>query len=288
MIKDFFKLCRLSQWYKNLVIFLPIIFAQQLLNFDFLSKVAIGFFSLALISSASYIINDIADIDRDRFHAEKKNRPLASGKVRVWQALLLATILLVLSLFIAYSLSMMFFYLVIILFVITQIYTFFLKNEAFADILVLGINFVIRASSGAFVIAVGSSPYVQVSPWLILCTFCLSLFMSAGKREADLQYLGSNAKSHKETLAVYTKSMTGKLILIATILLVISYSLYAFLGIHQRLIFTLPFAFYVIFRYFLLIESGSEIARQPEKVYKDARIVVGISLWVILTLFILY
>lgn len=282
------RLCRLSQWYKNLVIFLPIVFAQQLLNFDFLSKVVIGFFSLAFISSVSYIINDIADIDKDGFHAEKKNRPLASGKVKVWQALILATVLLIMSLAIAYSLSMMFFYLVIILFVITQIYTFFLKNEAFADILLLGINFVIRASSGAYVIAVGINPYVSVSPWLILCTFCLSLFMSAGKREADLQYLGNRAESHKKTLLVYTKAMTAKLSLIATILLVLSYSLYAFLGIHQNLLFTLPFAFYVIFRYFFLIESGSEIARRPEKVYKDKRMVVGIVLWVVLTLLILY
>lgn len=288
MLKQLIKLCRPQQWYKNLVIFLPIIFAQKLFDLAILEKTFLGLIALCLISSANYVINDIADIERDKRHPEKKFRPLASGKVKVWQAIILAFILFPISIYIAINLSLPFLYIVLFLFLFTQLYSFWLKKEAFVDILCTAINFVTRAVAGAFVITIGILPYTRISPWLIVVPFFLSLFLSLGKREADLRVLGEKALLHKKVLNVYNKDLIRLLMAVVTALLIISYSLYSFLSISRYLLLTLPFALYTIFRYLYLIESGSVIARRPEFVVKDKRMVVGMLAWLIAVLLILY
>lgn len=280
-LKDLIKLLRVQQWYKNLVIFLPLIFTIEFFHLDKLSLTLLGCISLCLISSANYIINDIIDRKRDKIHSEKMDRPIASGKIKIWQALIMLAPLLLLSLIIAYTLSTYFLYSVIALFILTQLYTFYFKKEAFADILFIGVNFVIRAVSGTFIIN------SAVSPWLVLCTFFLSLFLSAGKREADIILLGEKAGIHKESLGSYSKSMTNALMILATSLLIISYSLYSFLSTH-KLLLTLPFAMYSTFRYFCLVYSGSEIARRPEKAFKDARLMISSILWLLAVFALIY
>ena len=168
------------------------------------------------------------------------------------------------------------------LFVLTQFYSFFFKRIVFADILVIAILFVIRAVSGVYIIN------VEISMWLILCPFFLSLFLSTGKRRSNLVLLKEKAAETKKVLQYYTVELTDSLILISTTLFIISYTLYCFLSDHNHLIYTLPFALYVIFRYFYLIKSGSIIARHPEKIRKDIPIVLGILLWIISVIVILY
>jgi len=177
-IKHFVKLMRPKQWSKNLVIFLPLIFAQQLFIPVSLWKTVIGFFALSLISSTNYILNDIIDKERDKQNPEKRSRPIASGKVRIWEAIILAIILAIVSVYLSYSLSTVFLGLVLLLFISTQLYTFWLKKEPFADILTISVNFVIRTISGAFVITKGLLPYVDISPWLILTPFFIALFLA--------------------------------------------------------------------------------------------------------------
>ncbi len=288
MIKNLIDLIRVKQWYKNLIIFLPLVFAENLFNVRYFLLTVIGFISLCAVSSSYYIINDIIDREKDKKHPEKKLRPIASGKIKIWQAIILAIVSFVVAIVLAINLSFYFTYFVLGLFLLTMLYSFFLKNEPFLDILVIAINFVIRAVSGAFVFLIDKKPYVIVSPWLILCPFFLSIFLSVGKRESDLKFLGEEAASHRKVLNIYNKDLTRALMLIATTLLIITYSLYVFFSEFKLLLLTLPVALYIIFRYFYLIESGSKIARHTELIYKDKRIVIAILIMIVIIYFAIY
>ncbi len=277
-----FQLLRVQQWYKNLLIFLPLIFVGFAGHIASITLTALGFISLCLLSSANYILNDITDKSRDRLHPEKKNRPLAAGKIAVEHAAILALLLASTAFILALKLSPIFFLIEILFFSLTLLYTFWLKHEVFVDIILIATNYVLRAVGGAYILQ------VRVSPWLILCTFFLALFLAAGKRRATAKLLENKAKHHKPVLKAYTESITNALMLVTTCLLLLSYSLYSFLSIHPSLIYTLPFSFYVIFRWYHLVEEGSAIPRKPELVYKDTRLILGIFLWTIAVLIVIY
>ncbi len=281
-INDIISLLRIQQWYKNLLVFLAMFFSGHLFILGDVFLSVLGFFSLSFVSSSYYIINDIVDFKKDCLHPEKKMRPIASGKISIGFASFICIILLITGLYLALSLGTMFFYLVLSLFVLSQLYTFVLKKIMFADILAIATLFVIRAISGAFIIG------VVVSPWLILCPFFLALFLAAGKRHGDLLYLEEKASDSRKVLSEYTLEMTHSLMLVSTTLLVMSYALYSFLSEYNSLLYTLPFALFVIFRYFHLISSGSSVARHPEKVFDDKVMVVGLVLWLVVTFVLIY
>ena len=278
----FISLMRPHQYYKNLLIFLPLIFAKHLLLINDLLKTTIGFLLLCLLSSSYYIINDIVDYKKDKNHPEKKLRPLASGKISKSEALITSIFLILIVLFFSYRISTLFFYALITLLSLALMYNFWLKNEVFADIIILSTNFVIRAISGAFIIN------VKVSPWLILCTFFLALFLASGKREANIALLNEKSKLYKKVLLKYNKNLTRTLMIISTTSLIISYSLYSFLSDFKNLIITLPISLYTIFYYFYLIENGSPVARNPELVFKEKRILTAIIIWMLLVLLCVY
>ena len=282
-IKNIAKLLRPTQWYKNLLVFLPIVFSGNLADMHLLLLTFVGFLGLCAVSSANYVVNDLIDIKSDRRHPEKRKRPLAAGKIKIWQAIVLAIILLFIAVGISAGLNINFFYAVAFLFGFSLLYSLLLKREPFLDIIAIGINFVVRAVAGVFIIG------VETSPWLIACVFFLALFLVAGKRHADTAFLGKNAKKHRSTLKIYTPEITSALMIITTGLLVVSYSLYSFLSDNTSyLIFSLPFALYLVFRYFSLVYTGSPIARHPERVFLDLRMDIAMVLWAIVTFIILY
>ena len=288
LIKTYASLLRVDQWYKNLLVFLPIIFGLHILYASALIKTVVGFVCFCLVSSANYIINDWNDQDADRVHPEKKNRPLTSGAVDEHSALWIAGLFFVVGITLSFLLTQMFGVIMLTFAVLTQAYTFVFKEEAFADLLLIAINFVLRAVAGAYVIVSGIDPYIRISPWLVLCTFFLALFLVAGKRQADLRALGKKAVKHKQVFAVYTEKLTDTLVLMTTTLLVACYSLYIFFNTKQMLFLTLPFALYGIFRYYYLIQTGHLISRRPELAYKDGRLLATILLWMLTALFALY
>ena len=283
MFKAIISLIRVRQWYKNLLIFLPLIFTGLLFDRPSFINTLIGFFALSFLSSVNYVINDIMDVKKDRTHPEKRMRPIASGKIPVPLATLIALILLIASILIALSFSPYFLVSLGALFFLTLIYSFGLKNEPFVDILLISFNFVLRAISGTFVINTAF-----ISPWLILCPFFLALFLAVGKRESDLLFLGKKAQKHKPVLKFYTPQITNALLIITTTATIMSYAAYAFQSNTGKLVFTLPFAIYVILRYMYHIYEGSEISRNTELIVKDWRLLTGAILWVVSTLAILY
>lgn len=278
----FFQLLRIQQWYKNLLVFLPLIFAGLLFDPKSILLSLLGFLALCFMSSTNYILNDIIDKERDAIHPEKRYRPLASNKIEPFTAGAIAFCLAFFSLTLAFILSELFFILLLIFFFLTQLYSVYFKEELFADSIFISVNFVLRAIAGSFILS------VRLSPWLILCTFFLSLFLVVGKRKAELSFLKNKAKHHKGVLEGYEEKITNTLMLIATAALLLSYSLYSFLSIYPQLIYSLPCALYTILRYFYICETNPSIARHPEQFYRDSRLVLGISLWVAIVLFLMY
>jgi 4-hydroxybenzoate polyprenyltransferase len=273
---------RIQQYYKNLLIFVSLIFAQEFFALEKLERTIIGFFILCMISSANYLINDVIDYKKDKHYPEKRKRPIASGKVSRFEAILVAFFLLILSFYFSSKLSHLFFYSLLLLFIFSTVYSIWLRNEIFADIILISMNFVIRTISGAFIIN------VPISHWLIICTFFLAMFLVIGKREANLSMLKKDANNYNLTLAEYNHNLTKLITIISVTSLIISYSLYTFLSINKNLIITLPISLYMIFYYFYLIEKGSPIARNPEQVFKDKKMLISFFIWLLLVFLCLY
>ncbi len=284
---DYIKLLRPYQWYKNLLVFLPIVFGSQLFNLGALGLTVLGFIALCLVSSANYIINDIVDRKRDAHHP-LNNKPIAKGIIPVELAGIIAALLFIVGIWISFTINDIFLLFVLILFVLGQLYNLAIKHEPILDVLVISTNFVLRAAAGAFVIIAHGSPYIWVSPWLIICTFLLALFLAVGKRTSELIHLENAATKFRGSLHSYGPHMTNALMMIATSTLIMGYALYSFLSVHQFLMLTLPFALYVILRYHHLIYSGSIIPLKTQKFYTDLRLCLGVFLWVLTTVGILY
>jgi 4-hydroxybenzoate polyprenyltransferase len=276
------ELLRVKQWYKNLVVFLAIFFSANVLNLSMLNLAFLTFIAFCFVSSAGYIINDVMDRKKDREHPEKKHRLIASGKVGVGVALVISLGLLVGGLIISFNVGLNVFYLALSLFGLTLVYTLFLKKVLFADVLTISTLFVIRAVAGAFAIS------VVVSVWLILCPFFLALFLAVGKRHSDVVILGDRASLTRSVLSSYSSELTYSLMTLSTTLLVISYALYSFLSEYNNLILTLPFAIFVIFRFYYLITSGDGVGRNPEKVIKDKNMLIGMALWIVVSAWLIY
>lgn len=281
-IVELLKLMRPQQWYKNLIIFLPLIFTFNLFDTNLFLITLAGFAALCLVSSSSYIINDIKDRKVDAQHPEKKYRAIASGKIKAFSAGIFALILVIVALWISYVLKKEFLIFVIALFVLTQLYTFWLKKEAFADIILISTNFVIRAVSGVALIS------VDLGPWIIVSMFFLAAFLAIGKRKSDLELLKKKAEKTRKVLQIYTSSTLDTLLTITLTCLILTYALFVSISQYRALFITLPFLVYCVFVYYHLIQTNSKIARHPELFLKEKRLMVGIALYLILTLVLLY
>lgn len=275
------KTLRPWQWYKNMLVFLAIIYSFTIFDFNKLALSFFGFVALSILSSANYIFNDIVDKTSDSKNILKKSSPIASGKITINTAFLLILILLAAGFFMSFILSQKFFLLMILFFANSSAYTLFLKKKVLADILAIAANFVIRAVSGALIID------VYVSPWLVLCPFFLSLFISTGKRRAEISTLGKNAATCRNTLSQYTEKIMNSLMIVTTTILIIAYTIYT-LTVDIKLLFTLPVVIYGIFRYFYFVYKKPLIAANPEQAFKDKRFMLSLILWFVITLAVLY
>ncbi|MFA5888020.1 MAG: UbiA family prenyltransferase [Candidatus Nanoarchaeia archaeon] len=275
-------LIRIRQWYKNVLVFLPLVFAAHFMNFSEILLTALGFIALCLVSSSSYIINDIIDRQADKNNPEKRLRPIAAGVISIKQGYAAAVLLLAFGLLLAFFLSALFAVFASAIFLITLIYSLKLKHIAILDIMAIAVNFVLRAVSGAYIIS------VVVSPWLIICTFFLSLFLSAGKRFSESEFLAKKAASHRKALSDYTPELTKALLNISTVSLIMAFSLYSFMSIYPMLVLTLPIAIYIIFRYLMLVYKGSIIARKTELLYTDKGLLIGLLAFLAAIFIIIY
>lgn len=288
MIIEIFKTMRPKQWTKNLFVFAGIIFSQNLFNFPLLLKTALAFFVFCLLSGSIYIMNDIADLNEDRHHPLKSQRPLASGRLKVYYAMWVLIFISLFSLGISFRLSPLFFLVALAYFMLQLAYSLVLKHMVILDVFVVAIGFVLRVIGGAIVID------IPISPWLIVCTILLALFLSLSKRRHELVLLNEEAKNHRKILGEYSPYLLDQMISVVTASTVIAYCFYTLseetvkkFGT-KNLVFTIPFVLYGIFRYLYLIHK-KELGGNPETVFiNDRPLLIAVLLWVITVGIILY
>lgn len=285
---EIFKSLRPQQWIKNLFIFAPIIFSQNIFNLPLLLKTIIAFIAFCILSGSLYILNDLKDLEEDKLHPLKSKRPLASGELKKFHAILVFFILSSLGFILAISLNKNFFIIALIYFFLQVAYSVRLKHVVILDVFVIAAGFFIRVVSGALVIE------VPVSSWLLICTFLLALFLALSKRRHELVLLEKNARSHRPILEEYNPCLLDQMIAVVTASTLIAYCLYTIaeetvtkFGT-TKLIYTVPFVLYGIFRYLYLIHQRSEGGSPETLIIKDRPLLIDLFLWIASSIFILY
>ncbi|NEZ74305.1 decaprenyl-phosphate phosphoribosyltransferase [Clostridium botulinum] len=283
-IKGVIALMRPKQWIKNFFVFAAIIFSGNLTNEIILKNNIITFILFCLTSSTIYILNDIVDLEKDKKHPEKKNRPLPSGRVSKSTAIIMNIVILFTVLFCSYKFvdyKIMYIYLLYI--VMNIFYCFKLKNVVILDVMVITFGFVLRMESGSL------ATKVSVSPWLFLCTILLSLFLALNKRKSEIITLKDNRGSHRKILEEYSVELIDNMLTIVTPSILISYCIYTFSSVQsKRMMYTIPFVLYGIFRYQYLMNNHN-LGGKPEDVFgKDKPFLVNMVLWVISVVVIIY
>jgi 4-hydroxybenzoate polyprenyltransferase len=288
MLTALIKTMRPRQWVtKNVFIFAAIVFDKQLLVVDSFLRTLAGFALFCLISSSVYIFNDIADVEADRQHPEKKNRPLASGKLPMSAAWTAGILLAAVTLGIGYWLAPSFGYVIGLYFLLNLAYSKWLKHIPIVDVLVISAGFVLRVGAGVTLIQVE-----RFSPWLYVVMTLLSLFLGFGKRRAELALLAKGAGSHRKVLEGYTLPLLDQYIMIVSGTTIVAYSLYTFsapnVPENHSMMLTIPFVVYTIFRYLYLIEVKHAGGAPEEILLSDRPFQIAMFLWAVTVLVIFY
>lgn len=273
MLKEIIISMRPKQWYKNLVLFVGIIFSLNLFNIHMWITVLYSFIIFCIVSGSEYIINDIMDKEKDKIHPIKRNRPIASGKLNKSNALIFVVLMLCVAFMGAYIINIQFLGIALAYFLLIVLYSLFLKHIALVDVLTISLGFVLRAIAGCLAIK------VSVSPWLIVCAFLVALFLALGKRRHEVILLENGANKHRKVLENYSPEMLDKMMTIVTSTLIMSYSLYTFLTSNTWMMLTIPIVLYGIFRYILLVNSKN-MGGEPEMLFKDKGMLTCIILWI--------
>ena len=287
MLSALFKTMRPRQWTKNVFIFAALVFDKQLFVVDSFLRTIAGFALFCLISSSVYIFNDLADVEADRQHPEKKNRPIASGKLPVSTAWAAGIVIVVVTLVLAYLLAPAFCAVVAGYFILNLAYSQSLKHVAILDVLIISAGFVLRVGAGVTLIHVE-----RFSPWLYIVMFLLSLFLGFGKRRAELALLTHDAGSHRKVLDGYTLPLLDQYIMIVSGTTIVAYSLYTFsapnVPENHSMMLTIPFMVYAIFRYLYLIEVEHAGGTPEEVLISDRPFQISMFLWAVSVIAIFY
>jgi len=287
MLKHLLKTMRLRQWTKNGFVFFALIFDKQLFLREPFLRTLEGYFLFCLISSSVYLFNDIADIDADRKHPEKKHRPLASGELPVNIALITAFALALTALVLGYLLEPFFAGIIALYLIINLLYSRWLKHVPILDVLIISSGFVLRVGAGVTLITVE-----RFSPWLYMITILFSLYIGLGKRRAEMNLLAQGASAHRKVLDGYTIPLLDQYITIVSGTTIVAYSLYTFsapnLPENHSMMLTIPFVVYGIFRYLQLIQTGNAAGSPDEVALKDRPLQVTVLLWGLAVIAVFY
>lgn len=287
MFKAILKTMRPKQWAKNIFLFVALVFDRKLTNIEAIIHTCTGVIIFSLIASVVYIINDIADLEADRQHPSKRNRPIASGGLPVSTAWICAVILLLIAFPAAYWLSPGFALISLIYLLLNLTYSTWLKHIVLLDIIILASFYVIRVAAGVTLIDV-----VRFSPWLYVFTTFLALLIGTGKRRAELSLLSEGANAHRRVLDGYTLQFLDQLITLASGMTIITYSLYTFsapnLPENHTMMLTIPFIIYSIFRYQYLLQVKDTGDAPEDIVLSDRPLQAAIVLYGVTVLLIFY
>jgi len=287
MLKAIIKELRIHQWIKNIFVLIPLVFDRQLFLVEPLTRTIIGFLLFCFVSSSVYLINDVMDVEADRLHPKKKNRPIASGELPIPLAITIATILVIGSFVGAYFLSIAFLIILALYFFINLAYSMKLKHIPLLDVFIIAAGFVLRVGAGVSIIEVE-----RFSPWLYAVTTVFALFFALGKRRGELATIQNSNNNQRKVLDGYTIPMLDQFITIISATTIISYSLYTFsapnLPDNHSMMLTIPFAIYGIFRYLYLIQVKNEGGAPDELVLSDRPLQITFLLFAISVIIIFY
>jgi 4-hydroxybenzoate polyprenyltransferase len=279
---------RPAQWSKNLLLFAAILFSGHLFEPNAFLKVCGSFICFCMVASGAYVMNDLRDCERDRQHPSKCLRPLPSGRVGRSSAVVLSLTLMGLAIAGSFALGRAFAVLTIGYLLLQVAYTFSLKDIVILDVMAIASGFVLRAVGGGLVID------VPISPWLIICTFLLALFLGFSKRRHEIVLLEDNATEHRTSLREYSPYFLDQMISVVTASTVVAYASYtASPEVHSKLgtdklYLTIPFVLFGIFRYLYLVHQKEEGGNPTQLLLKDRPLQAGVIAWVVTSALLLY
>jgi 4-hydroxybenzoate polyprenyltransferase len=267
---------RPRQWTKNLLLFAGLLFAGRLDDVSSWLAATTAFAAFCLVSSACYLLNDLHDVDADRLHPTKRLRPIAAGELGRRRAVLLAELFAPAGLVLGAVLGWETLALLGGFATVQLAYTFGLKRLAFIDVLVIAGLFVLRAAAGAAAIG------VRISPWLLVCTSLLALFLALTKRRAELARVEAGQSAGREALERYSLPLADRLVHAAGFATIGAYALYAFQSPKAAMALTIPLVGVGVCRY-LFLTQYRELGEEPEQVLLSDAVVIGAVLcWVAL------
>lgn len=290
MLIALLKTMRPKQWVKNVFIFAAIVFDRKLLNGTALLHTVLTFVAFCLVSGSVYLINDLVDIDKDRRHPMKRNRPLPAGQLSPQVAIAAAIAIPLVCIPAAFVLDAGLGLVLILYLALNVAYSFFLKNLVIIDVMAIAAGFVLRVVAGVVVIEVE-----RFSPWLYVCMTLLALFLGFGKRRHELFTLGENANSHRASLQHYSLELIDQMSVVVTSAAIMAYSLYTFAATNlpridgePLMMLTIPFVLYALLRYQYLIHVKREGGTPEEIVLGDIPLIIDLVLYGITVVILMY
>ena len=288
-LSDLVVLARPSQWVKNVFVFPALVFGDRRDEPDAIVLSLLTFAVFCLVSSAVYSINDVLDREEDRLHPVKRHRPIAAGRISTRAAWLLGLGCAVAGLLIGWGVHRAVLVTAVVYIGLMAAYNLWLKDKVIIDVIIISCGFVVRAIAGALALQ------VAISPWLLVCTFTLCLFLGFGKRECELAAFASSqeAAMHRGTLSKYQPQLLAHLLTASAGIAVVTFLLYTLDPQTQEkfhsnlLIYTTPLVFYGMFRYTMLVQSG-KLSGPNEVLLADRAFRVTVLLWIVAAVAIVY
>lgn len=282
---------RPNQWTKNFVVFAALIFSQNLFHGALAAKSIEGFIVFCLLSGMIYLVNDIADIDNDKLHERKRNRPLASGRLKLanaWVAFFVGTLA---GVYLAWVVGREFFVVVVVFLLFNLLYSFVLKKIVLLDVLSISISFVLRAIGGVEVLRSVEAD-IEISPWLLICTLFLSLFLGFCKRRHELVTM-VDADTHRVSLQEYSPALLDQLVGITAGGSVLAYTIYTIwpdtvekFGT-TNLVYTVPLVLIGVMRYLYLVYTKQKGGSPSKLLLYEKFILIDVVAWILLVVAIL-
>lgn len=285
---DLLRLLRPVHWVKNAFVFAALVFSKHLIGpTDDVLRAVGAFICFSLAASSMYIVNDIVDRRTDSIHPQRRSRPIASGRVKVSTAALLAFACASTALAAGLLLSTGLAVILLLYILLVLLYSFNFKQVMILDCVVIAVGFCLRAAAGAVVID------VFISPWLVICTFALCLFLAFSKRRGEIAVLAADSEAFRKTLGQYTPELLSHMLNVTSVLAVMCFLLYTMdyrtqvlLGTNG-LVYTTPIVLYCIFRFSALMQNGT-YCDPVRLITHDRAFQIGILLWVVLCIGIVY
>jgi 4-hydroxybenzoate polyprenyltransferase len=282
------KLIRPHQWVKNLFLFVPIFFAGDLFNFDKILLLFFGFVSFSITSSAIYILNDFKDIESDKLHPRKKDRPLASGQLNKNLASFMMIVLSMSGLLSAYMISNSFLLILTAYLFLNLLYSLGLKNVSIVDILIVSIGFVLRTISGGLI------ANVYISHWLIIMIFLLSLFLVVAKRREDMLEFVLSGKAIRKSITNYNMDFINLTLTMLSGVIIVAYIMYTVSPdvtnrLHsENLYMTSVFVIIGVLRYMQITLVENKSGSPVKILYTDTFIHITMVAWILSFFLIIY